>query len=75
MTSFGVTPRQREALTFISAFIAQHGYSPSTEEIRAALGLKSKSGVHRLVHGLEERGEIRLLPNRTRSIAIVARAA
>lgn len=72
---FGLTPRQSEALTFIKAFIADSGYAPSFKEIGDALRLSSKSGVHRLVHGLADRGAIRLLPDRNRSIAIIETGA
>jgi len=63
-----LTRKQRELLDFIGAFVATEGASPSFEEMKVALNLKSKSGVHRLVSGLEERGFIRRLPNRTRAI-------
>lgn len=63
-----LTRKQRELLDYIGAFVATEGAAPSFEEMKDALGLKSKSGVHRLVSALEERGFIRRLPNRARAI-------
>ena len=54
-----MTPRQRDALAFIRTFIAATGTSPSYDEIAVALGLKNKSGVHRLVLALVEQGALR----------------
>ncbi|MFG1410307.1 MarR family transcriptional regulator [Xanthobacter sp. VTT E-85241] len=51
-----MTPKQRDALRFIGAAIASDGCSPTYDQIAAALGLRNKSGVHRLVNGLIERG-------------------
>lgn len=59
MSALGLMPRQRDALAYISAYINSRGYSPSYLEIAAAIGLGSKSGVHRLVTALEKRGHIR----------------
>jgi SOS-response transcriptional repressor LexA len=67
----GLTKRQSEALAFIRGFIEAKGYSPSGEEIRVALSLGSKSGVHRIVHGLRKRGAIDFLDSQQRSICIV----
>jgi repressor LexA len=66
----GLTRRQLEAYQFIERFVAARGYSPTFEEIRAALGLRSKSGIGRLVNGLTQRGFITLIPGRKRSIAL-----
>lgn len=66
-----LTPRQHEAWIFLAAYTREHGYAPSFEEIGAALNLASKSGVSRLVCGLEERGFIRRLPHRARAIEIL----
>lgn len=65
-----MTRRQRDALNFIAAYIQEHGISPSFDEINIGLGLNSKSGVHRLVEALRERGEIEYLPYRARSIRL-----
>jgi repressor LexA len=67
-----MTPRQFELLTFVRTYIAGHGYSPSYDEMAGAIGLASKSGIHRLITALAERGHIRRLPNRRRSIQVLA---
>lgn len=69
--SAGLTPRQAKALAFIGAHHAERGHAPSYDEIAAHLGLASKSNVCRLVQALEERGAIRRLRGRGRSIAPV----
>jgi SOS-response transcriptional repressor LexA len=67
----GLTKRQSMTLDFIRAFDRQHGYAPSYREIADAIGLKGRSGVHRLIVALEERGFItRGTPYRARSIGI-----
>jgi SOS-response transcriptional repressor LexA len=66
-----LTRMQRVLLDFIGRHQAQEGTSPSFDEMREALGLRSKSGVHRLITGLEERGFIRRMPNRARAIEII----
>jgi repressor LexA len=66
-----LTAKQRELLLFIDKRLKQDGISPSFDEMREALELKSKSGVHRLISALEERGFIRRLPNRARALEIV----
>lgn len=60
MDALGLTERQRDAMLFVQGFIDRHGFSPTYDEIAAALGLKSKSGIHRLVYGLVERGYLRM---------------
>ena len=67
---YGMTKKQHELVTFIDPFVAEHGYSPSFEEMKNAIGLASKSGVHRLLNGLEDRGVITRMANRSRSIAL-----
>ena len=62
-----LTRKQHELLLYIDARLAETGVSPSFEEMKEALDLKSKSGVHRLISALEERGFIRRLPNRARA--------
>lgn len=65
----GLTPRQLDLLRFIRGYqIARGGVGPTLSECARGLGLKSKSCAHRLVAGLEERGALRRLPNRERSI-------
>ena len=66
-----LTAKQRELLLFIDSRLKQDGVSPSFDEMREALELKSKSGVHRLISALEERGFIRRLPNRARALEVV----
>jgi len=66
-----LTAKQRELLLFIDARLNEGGISPSFDEMREALDLKSKSGVHRLISALEERGFIRRLPNRARALEVV----
>ena len=66
-----LTRKQSELLSFLTSHLREHDVPPSFDEMRDALGLASKSGVHRLVSGLEERGYIRRLANRARAIEIV----
>lgn len=66
-----LTRKQRELLLFINQRLAATGVSPSFDEMKDALNLKSKSGIHRLVSGLEERGFIRRLPHRARALEVV----
>jgi repressor LexA len=68
-----LTKKQHELLMFINRRLAQDGVSPSFEEMKEALGLKSKSGIHRLISGLEERGFIRRLPHRARALEVMKR--
>lgn len=69
--SLGLTSRQVDCLRFISAQVRETGLSPAFSEIKDALGLKSTSGVHRMVTALEERGYVRRLPHRARAIEII----
>ena len=66
-----LTRKQHDLLTFIDSRLGEGGISPSFEEMKAALGLQSKSGVHRLINALEERGFIRRLPNRARALEVL----
>ena len=66
-----LTSKQHELLLFINKRLNESGVSPSFDEMREALDLKSKSGVHRLISALEERGFIRWLPNRARALAVL----
>ena len=66
-----LTTKQHELLNFIHHRLGQSGISPSFDEMREALELKSKSGVHRLISALEERQFIRRLPNRARALEIL----
>jgi repressor LexA len=66
-----LTRKQQELLLYIDARLKEGGVSPSFEEMKEALDLKSKSGVHRLISALEERGFIRRLPNRARALEVL----
>ncbi len=66
-----LTAKQHELLMFIHGRLGRTGVSPSFDEMRDALDLKSKSGVHRLISALEERKFIRRLPNRARALEVV----
>jgi repressor LexA len=66
-----LTAKQHELLNFIHDRLSATGVSPSFDEMREALDLKSKSGVHRLMSALEERQFIRRLPNRARALEVV----
>lgn len=63
--------RQNDCLRFIQRTMDERGLAPSYDEIGAALGLASKSGVHRLVTGLEDRGAIRRIPGKPRAMEIL----
>ena len=66
-----LTRKQHELLVFINDRLSETGVSPSFEEMKDALDLKSKSGVHRLISALEERNFIRRLPNRARALEVL----
>lgn len=66
-----LTAKQHELLLFIQRRLEETGISPSFEEMKDALDLKSKSGVHRLISALEERGFLRRLPNRARALEVL----
>jgi repressor LexA len=66
-----LTPKQYELLTYIDRHLKQTGFSPSFEDMKEALLLKSKSGIHRLILALEERGFISRRPNRARAIEVL----
>ncbi len=66
-----LTRKQHELLMFIHERMKESGIPPSFDEMKEALDLKSKSGIHRLITALEERGFIRRLPNRARALEVV----
>ncbi len=66
-----LTPKQHKLLMYIDAFINQTGHSPSFEEMKEAVGLKSKSGIHALLNSLEERGFIRKLAHKARALEVI----
>ncbi len=69
--SISLTRQQSRALSFMVKFQALDGCIPSYDEIAEGLNLASKSGVHRLIVALEERGYIRRIPNKARAIEII----
>jgi repressor LexA len=66
-----LTRKQQELLLFVHRRLEADGVSPSFDEMKDALSLKSKSGIHRLITGLEERGFIRRLPHRARALEVL----
>jgi repressor LexA len=66
-----LTPKQKELLLFINERLRESGIPPSFDEMKEALDLRSKSGIHRLITALEERGFIRRLPHRARALEIL----
>ncbi len=66
-----LTKKQHELLSYIQERLEVSGISPSFDEMKDALNLKSKSGIHRLITALEERGFIRRLPHRARALEVV----
>src|SRR5215212_681225 len=66
-----LTRKQHELLRFIHDRLRETGIPPSFDEMKEALDLKSKSGIHRLITALEERGFIRRLPNRARALEVI----
>ncbi len=66
-----LTAKQQQLLLFIDGRLNSGGVSPSFDEMKDALGLKSKSGVHRLINALEERGFIKRMANRARALEVV----
>ncbi|MBT3070307.1 transcriptional repressor LexA [Rhodomicrobium sp. Az07] len=66
-----LTPKQKQLLLYINERIEATGVPPSFDEMKEALNLKSKSGIHRLIMALEERGFIRRLPHRARALEVM----
>ena len=66
-----LTRKQLELLMFINERLKEEGVPPSFEEMKDALNLQSKSGVHRLIVALEERGFLRRMPNRARALEVI----
>lgn len=66
-----LTRKQHELLMFIDRHLRETGFSPSFEEMKAALALKSKSGIHRLITALEERGFLRRRAHRARALEVI----
>lgn len=66
-----LTQKQKDLLVLIDTRLKQDGVSPSYDEMKDSLGLASKSGIHRLITALEERGFIRRLPNKARALEVL----
>lgn len=66
-----LTRKQHQLLMFLKNRLEETGVSPSFEEMKSALGLKSKSGIHRLISALEERGFIHRMPHRARALEVI----
>ncbi len=66
-----LTRKQYDLLSYIDGHIREHGVSPSFEEMKDALNLKSKSGIHRLITALEERGFLKRLAHRARALEVL----
>ena len=65
-----LTIKQRELLDYLSEYKDKHNHSPSYDEIRIAMRLKSKSGIHRIVSALEERGVGKRLAHKARALEV-----
>ena len=66
-----LTKKQKNLLVYINRKIRSTGVSPSYEELKNSLNLKSKSGIHRLISALEERGFIKRLPHKARALEVL----
>ena len=66
-----LTKKQKNLLIFINEKLKRTGISPSYDEMRMSLNLKSKSGIHRLISALEERGFIKRLPHKARALEVI----
>ena len=66
-----LTKKQKELLTYIRNFQSKNGVTPSYEEMKVALNLRSKSGIHRLIIALEERGFVKRLAHKARALEII----
>lgn len=66
-----LTKKQRDLLIFINDYIAENGHSPSFDEMKDGLDFKSKSGIHRLITSLVERGFLLRMPNRARALEVI----
>lgn len=70
MNPTGMTPRQLQLMVFVQNYVAEHGYSPNYQEMADGVQLASKGNVARIVHCLEERGYVRHLPRKARSLGL-----
>ncbi len=65
-----MTPQEHKALSLIAAHVAQHGYPPTQQQIAEGLGLKSKSGAHRLIHSLARQGLLEVQHGRRQGVEL-----
>lgn len=72
--AIGLTAKQHDLLTYIQSYVQAKGIPPSYDEMKLAVGLKSRSGIHRLIIGLEERGAIVRMAGHARAIEVVRAA-
>ena len=70
-----MTQRQRQLLDFIAAFVGKHGFSPSFDEMAAAIGVKSKSNIHVIIAALKLQGRVTCAPRCHRSVDVIGGAA
>jgi repressor LexA len=69
---YSLTPKQSELLAYIRAYIAQNnGVAPSFDEMRDAMGIAAKSGIHRMIDGLQARGYVSRMKGQARSLVLV----
>ena len=68
---YGLTPRQKKLFDFIKSYMKKEPVAPSYEEMKDSLNLKSKSGIHRLISALEERGFIKRLAHKARALEVI----
>ena len=69
-----LTKKQKELYDYLRSYISKSNISPSFEEMKVALGLKSKSGIHRLITSLEQRGFIKRLKHKARAMEIIKKS-
>ncbi len=67
----GLTKQQEDLLTIVRAYLRAYGRSPSYDELRQSMGLRSKGNLNRLLNALRERGHITWIPNKVRTIALL----
>ena len=70
MERYGLTPRQKKVYDFVKSYMKKKPVAPTYQELADAAGFKSKCGVHRIIKQLEERGWLKTIPGKNRSIRI-----
>nr|BAR34723.1 repressor LexA (TIGR00498) [uncultured Mediterranean phage uvMED] len=68
---YGLTPRQKKVFDFVKSYMKTKPVAPTYQEMADAAGLKSKSGIHKLIKNLEARGWLKTIPGKNRSIHII----